>query len=44
MKNSAMLTSVNVDTAMYFALLLMLQLTGYVCPFLKANQIKNVAD
>ena len=46
MKNSAMLTSVNVDTAMYFARVITFDIAanGIGMPFFKANQIKNVAD
>ena len=46
MKNSAMVTSVNVDTAMYFARVIIFDFAhnGITMSFFKANQIKNVAD
>jgi len=46
MKNSAMKTCVNLDTAMYFARVITFDFAtnGIGMPFFKANQIKNVAD
>ena len=46
MKNSAMLASVNVDTAMYFARVITFDVAanGIRMPFFKSKSNKNVAD